>query len=197
MRAELSEGDRKARGKVFFSVCLWFNLYQFLKAVVDIISCPTFHLGLPAYYILALSEASRWNFETINIYVSTCDWCDCMVVTLLDTALFGLGQRWVHKMFIFVLSIEHKTNAVITWPRLWSWSEEKNTYGENPTSTFVRWSSRFQLIHRVPTLYQPDTVMHTTSEPRRWKMFFHNCLMNFLSVFHRCKKLWDMILLQS
>lgn len=29
-----------------------------LGAVVDIISCPTFHLGLPAYYILALSEAS-------------------------------------------------------------------------------------------------------------------------------------------
>jgi len=29
------------------------------QATVDVISCPTFDLGLPAYYILALSEASR------------------------------------------------------------------------------------------------------------------------------------------
>ena len=29
-----------------------------LGAIVDIISCPSFNLGLPAYYILALSEAS-------------------------------------------------------------------------------------------------------------------------------------------
>mmetsp|Transcript_30156 Transcript_30156/g.74834 ORF Transcript_30156/g.74834 Transcript_30156/m.74834 type:complete len:466 (-) Transcript_30156:1190-2587(-) len=29
-----------------------------LGAVVDVVSCPSFHLGLPAYYILALSEAS-------------------------------------------------------------------------------------------------------------------------------------------
>lgn len=29
-----------------------------LGAAVDFVSCPTFHLGLPAYYILALSEAS-------------------------------------------------------------------------------------------------------------------------------------------
>lgn len=29
------------------------------KATVDVVSCPTFDLGLPAYYILALSEASR------------------------------------------------------------------------------------------------------------------------------------------
>ena len=28
-----------------------------LGAIVDIISCPSFNLGLPAYYILALSEA--------------------------------------------------------------------------------------------------------------------------------------------
>ena len=31
-----------------------------VKAAVDFVSCPTFHLGLPAYYILALSEASRY-----------------------------------------------------------------------------------------------------------------------------------------
>ena len=29
-----------------------------LGAVVDVVSCPTFGLGLPAYYVLALSEAS-------------------------------------------------------------------------------------------------------------------------------------------
>jgi len=28
------------------------------QGIVDVVSCPTFNLGLPAYYILALSEAS-------------------------------------------------------------------------------------------------------------------------------------------
>jgi len=32
-----------------------------LGGVVDVISCPSFHLGLPAYYILAVSEASRFD----------------------------------------------------------------------------------------------------------------------------------------
>jgi len=34
------------------------NQFERLGARVDFVSCPTFHLGLPAYYILALSEAS-------------------------------------------------------------------------------------------------------------------------------------------
>lgn len=40
-----------------------------LGAVVDIVSCPTFLLGLPAYYILALSEASSnlARYDTLRV----------------------------------------------------------------------------------------------------------------------------------
>jgi len=42
------------KGKNSDSICV-----KFVKAAVDVVSCPSFNLGLPAYYILALSEASR------------------------------------------------------------------------------------------------------------------------------------------
>mmetsp|Transcript_9954 Transcript_9954/g.45049 ORF Transcript_9954/g.45049 Transcript_9954/m.45049 type:complete len:438 (-) Transcript_9954:1120-2433(-) len=44
-----------------------------LGGVVDVISCPSFHLGLPAYYILAVSEASSNLARYDNIRFGTAD----------------------------------------------------------------------------------------------------------------------------
>jgi len=48
--------------------CEWYTTVQETgmkientQGIVDVVSCPTFNLGLPAYYILALSEASRFD----------------------------------------------------------------------------------------------------------------------------------------
>lgn len=44
-----------------------------LGGVVDVISCPSFHLGLPAYYILAVSEASSNLARYDNIRFGAAD----------------------------------------------------------------------------------------------------------------------------